>query len=167
MGFLIFTNYLINSINMKKVLLLPFLFLCLSVLGQDKKPNYVAENYTKQEVRIKMRDGLELFTAIYSPKDTSKKYPIIMQRTPYNCAPYGADQFKRGIAPSETMMKEGYIVVYQDVRGRYMSDGLYDNMRGYIPNKKGKTEVDEASDTYDTIDWLVKNVANNNGNVGT
>lgn len=152
---------------MKKLLLLPFLFLCLSALGQEKKPNYVAENYTKQEVRIKMRDGLELFTAIYSPKDTSKKYPIVMQRTPYNCAPYGPDQFKRSIAPNETMMKEGYIVVYQDVRGRYMSDGLYDNMRGYIPNKKGKTEVDEASDTYDTIDWLVKNVANNNGNVGT
>ena len=152
---------------MKKLLMLPFLFLCLSALGQEKKPNYVAENYTKQEVRIKMRDGLELFTAIYSPKDTSKKYPIVMQRTPYNCAPYGPDQFKRSIAPNEAMMKEGYIVVYQDVRGRYMSDGLYDNMRGYIPNKKGKTEVDEASDTYDTIDWLVKNVANNNGNVGT
>ena len=152
---------------MKKLLMLPFLFLCLSALGQEKKPNYVAENYTKQEVRIKMRDGLELFTAIYSPKDTSKKYPIVMQRTPYNCAPYGPDQFKRSIAPNETMMKEGYIVVYQDVRGRYMSDGLYDNMKGYIPNKKGKTEVDEASDTYDTIDWLVKNVANNNGNVGT
>ena len=152
---------------MKKLLMLPFLFLCISALGQEKKPNYVAENYTKQEVRIKMRDGLELFTAIYSPKDTSKKYPIVMQRTPYNCAPYGPDQFKRSIAPNETMMKEGYIVVYQDVRGRYMSDGLYDNMRGYIPNKKGKTEVDEASDTYDTIDWLVKNVANNNGNVGT
>lgn len=152
---------------MKKLLMLPFLFLCLSALGQEKKPNYVAENYTKQEVQIKMRDGLELFTAIYSPKDTSKKYPIVMQRTPYNCAPYGPDQFKRSIAPNETMMKEGYIVVYQDVRGRYMSDGLYDNMRGYIPNKKVKTEVDEASDTYDTIDWLVKNVANNNGNVGT
>ena len=152
---------------MKKLLMLPFLFLCISALGQEKKPNYVAENYTKQEVRIKMRDGLELFTAIYSPKDTSKKYPIVMQRTPYNCAPYGPDQFKRSIAPNETMMKEGYIVVYQDVRGRYMSDGLYDNMRGYIPNKKVKTEVDEASDTYDTIDWLVKNVANNNGNVGT
>lgn len=152
---------------MKKLLTLPFLLLCLSALGQEKKPNYVAENYTKQEVRIKMRDGLELFTAIYSPKDTSKKYPIVMQRTPYNCAPYGPDQFKRSIGPNETMMKEGYIVVYQDVRGRYMSDGLYDNMRGYIPNKKAKTEVDEASDTYDTIDWLVKNVANNNGNVGT
>jgi uncharacterized protein len=152
---------------MKKLFVSLFLLVAVSILGQDKKSNYVAENYTKQEVNIKMRDGLVLFTSIYSPKDTSKKYPIIMQRTPYNCAPYGLDQYKRSIAPNETMMKEGYIVVYQDVRGRYMSDGLYDNMRGYIPNKKGKTEVDEASDTYDTIDWLVKNVANNNGNVGT
>lgn len=152
---------------MKKLFVSLFLLLAVSLLGQDKKSNYVAENYTKQEVSIKMRDGLTLFTSIYSPKDTSKKYPIIMQRTPYNCAPYGPDQFKRSIAPNETMMKEGYIVVYQDVRGRYMSDGLYDNMRGYIPNKKAKTEVDEATDTYDTIDWLVKNVANNNGNVGT
>lgn len=90
-----------------------------------------------------------------------------MQRTPYNSGPYGEGQYKRAIGPSETMMKEGYIVVYQDVRGRFMSDGLYDNMRAYIPNKKGKIEVDEASDTYDTIDWLVKNVPNNNGNVGT
>jgi putative CocE/NonD family hydrolase len=152
---------------MKKLFVSLFLLVAVSLLGQDKKSNYVAENYTKQEVSIKMRDGLTLFTSIYSPKDTSKKYPIVMQRTPYNCAPYGPDQFKRSIAPNETMMKEGYIVVYQDVRGRYMSDGLYDNMRGYIPNKKGKTEVDEASDTYDTIDWLVKNVPNNNGNVGT
>lgn len=152
---------------MKKLFVSLFLLVAVSLLGQDKKSNYVAENYTKQEVSIKMRDGLTLFTSIYSPKDTSKKYPIVMQRTPYNCAPYGPDQFKRSIAPNETMMKEGYIVVYQDVRGRYMSDGLYDNMRGYIPNKKAKTEVDEASDTYDTIDWLVKNVANNNGNVGT
>ncbi|OOV29849.1 X-Pro dipeptidyl-peptidase [Flavobacterium sp. LM5] len=152
---------------MKKLFVSLFLLVAVSLLGQDKKSNYVAENYTKQEVSIKMRDGLTLFTSIYSPKDTSKKYPIVMQRTPYNCAPYGPDQFKRSIAPNETMMKEGYIVVYQDVRGRYMSDGLYDNMRGYIPNKKAKTEVDEASDTYDTIDWLVKNVPNNNGNVGT
>jgi hypothetical protein len=90
-----------------------------------------------------------------------------MQRTPYDCAPYGEDKFKKSIGPSETMMKEGYIVVYQDVRGRYMSDGLYDNMRAFIPNKKNKNEVDEASDTYDTIEWLIKNVANNNGNVGT
>jgi predicted acyl esterase len=88
-----------------------------------------------------------------------------MQRTPYSCAPYGPDQFKKSISPSETMMEEGYIVVYQDVRGRWMSDGLYDNMRAYILIKI-KTDVDEASDTYDTIDWLVKNTDHNNGNVG-
>lgn len=151
---------------MKRIFLIPFLFIVAIVFSQEKTANYVSENYTKKEVHIKMRDGAELFTAIYSPKDTSKKYPVIMQRTPYNCAPYGEDKFKRSISPSETMMKEGYIVVYQDVRGRFMSDGLYDNMRAYNPNKKGTTDVDEASDTYDTIDWLIKNVTNNNGNVG-
>jgi len=151
---------------MKKIFSIPFLFIVAIVFSQEKTANYVSENYTKKEVHIKMRDGAGLFTAIYSPKDTSKRYPVIMQRTPYNCAPYGEDKFKRSISPSETMMKEGYIVVYQDVRGRFMSDGLYDNMRAYNPNKKGTTDADEASDTYDTIDWLIKNVTNNNGNVG-
>lgn len=151
---------------MKKTFSIPFLFIVAFVFSQEKTANYVSENYTKKEVRIKMRDGAELFTAIYSPINTSKKYPIIMQRTPYDCAPYGENKFKRSIGPSETMMKDGYIVVYQDVRGRYMSDGLYDNMRAYVPNKKSKKDIDEASDTYDTIEWLVKNVENNNGNVG-
>ncbi|RYJ52414.1 CocE/NonD family hydrolase [Flavobacterium petrolei] len=152
---------------MKKLLSISLFFIGAVLFAQDNKSNYVSENYTKKEVHIKMRDGAELFTSIYTPKDVSKKYPIIMQRTPYNSSPYGEGQLKRSISPSETMMKEGYIVVYQDVRGRFMSDGLYDNMRGFIPNKKGKAATDEASDTYDTIDWLVKNVANNNGNVGT
>lgn len=152
---------------MKKLLSISLLFIGAVLFAQDNKVNYVSENYTKKEVHIKMRDGAELFTSIYTPKDVSKKYPIIMQRTPYNSGPYGENQFKKSISPSETMMKEGYIVVYQDVRGRFMSDGLYDNMRGFIPNKKGKKDTDEASDTYDTIDWMVKNVANNNGNVGT
>ena len=152
---------------MKKLLSISLFFIGAVLFAQDNKVNYVSENYTKKEVHIKMRDGAELFTSIYTPKDVSKKYPIIMQRTPYNSGPYGEGQFKRSISPSETMMKEGYIVVYQDVRGRFMSDGLYDNMRGFISNKKGKKDTDEASDTYDTIDWLVKNVANNNGNVGT
>ncbi|EIA07779.1 CocE/NonD family hydrolase [Flavobacterium frigoris] len=151
---------------MKKLLFIAFFAITAGVFAQDNSASTVSENYTKKEVQIKMRDGATLFTAIYSPKDTSKKYPIIMQRTPYSCAPYGETEFKKSIGPSETMMKEGYIVVYQDVRGRWMSDGLYDNMRAFIPNKKGKTQVDEASDTYDTIDWLVKNAANNNGNVG-
>ncbi|TRZ42616.1 X-Pro dipeptidyl-peptidase [Robertkochia solimangrovi] len=112
-----------------------------------------------------MRDGILLHTTIYSPKDTSKEYPILMQRTPYSCQPYGEDQFRATIGPNTTMMKEGIIVVYQDVRGRWNSEGVYDNMRAYIPNKKRK-QIDEASDTYDSIDWLVKNVKNNNGKVG-
>ncbi|GLB52341.1 glutaryl-7-ACA acylase [Neptunitalea chrysea] len=149
---------------MMKLRYLVLLLFCVYV--SQAQEYVVKEHYTKQEVSIKMRDGIHLHTTIYSPKDTSKKYPIIMQRTPYSCRPYGPDKFKKSIGPDEGMMKEGYIVVYQDVRGRWNSEGVYDNMRAYIPNKKGK-EVDEASDTYDTIDWLVKNVANNNGNVGT
>jgi putative CocE/NonD family hydrolase len=130
------------------------------------KENYVANNYSKKEVNITMRDGIKLHTTIYSPKDKSKTYPILMQRTPYSSAPYGDGKMKSKISPNLHLMKEGNIVVYQDVRGRWMSEGVYDNMRAYIPNKKA-TQSDEVSDTYDTIDWLVKNIENNNGNVGT
>ncbi len=150
---------------MKRNLFLLVALLVVSIVfGQDE--NYVKENYNKTETYITMRDGIKLFTAIYSPKDTSKQYPILFQRTPYSCRPYGEDQFRSKIGPNEFLMKEGNIIVYQDVRGRWNSEGVYDNMRAYIPNKKGK-EVDEASDTYDSIDWLVKNVPNNNGKVGT
>lgn len=135
-----------------------------TIWAQDE--DYVRDNYDKTETYITMRDGVRLFTTIYAPKDTSKEYPIIMQRTPYSCKPYGEDQFRSKIGPNEFMMKDGYIVVYQDVRGRWMSEGVYDNMRAYIPNKTGD-QTDEASDTYDTIDWLVENVPNNNGKVGT
>ncbi|CAM3379815.1 CocE/NonD family hydrolase [Aequorivita lipolytica] len=140
------------------------LFISFVSFAQDE--NFVKENYNKTETTITMRDGVKLFTVIYSPKDTSKKYPILFQRTPYSCAPYGEDQFRSKISPNEFLMKEGNIVVYQDVRGRWMSEGVYDNMRAYIPNKTG-TQFDEASDTYDSIDWMIKNIANNNGNVGT
>ncbi len=125
----------------------------------------VQKHYTKQEIAIEMRDGVHLHTTIYSPKDTSKTYPIIMQRTPYSSRPYGADQFPVKVGPNEFLMQEGNIFVYQDVRGRWMSEGVYDNMRPYIPNKSGK-QFDESSDTYDTIEWLVTNVPNNNGKVG-
>jgi len=135
-----------------------------STFAQDE--NYVKDNFNKTETYITMRDGTKLFTAIYAPKDTSQQYPVLFLRTPYSCRPYGEDQFRSKIGPSETIMKEGYIIVYQDVRGRWMSEGTYDNMRAYIPNKKGK-QFDEASDTYDSIDWMVKNIPNNNGNVGT
>lgn len=133
--------------------------------GQTEE-NYVKEHYNKTETYISMRDGVKLFTTIYSPKDTSKEYPILFQRTPYSCRPYGENMYRSKIGPNEFLMKDGYIIVYQDVRGRWMSEGLYDNMRAYIPNKKGK-QTDEASDTYDSIEWLVNNVPNNNGRVGT
>ncbi len=139
------------------------LFVGFVAFAQDE--NYVKENYNKTETTITMRDGVKLFTVIYSPKDSSKKYPILFQRTPYSCAPYGESEFRSKISPNEFLMKEGNIIVYQDVRGRWMSEGVYDNMRAYIPNKKGK-QIDESSDTFDSIDWLVKNIPNNNGNVG-
>ena len=155
---------------MKKFILLTvlsfFLYTSCNSLEENKQDTYVADNYTKQEVTIAMRDGTRLHTTIYSPKDTSKEYPILMQRTPYSSAPYGAEKMKTKIGPNIHLMKEGNIVVYQDVRGRWMSEGVYDNMRAYIPNKTAK-QADEVSDTYDTIDWLVNNVKNNNGNVGT
>ncbi|WP_121665487.1 CocE/NonD family hydrolase [Mesonia aquimarina] len=147
--------------------LLSFLiFSTNSGFSQTEKDYDVSQHYTKQEVDIEMRDGVKLHTTIYSPKDTSQAYPILMQRTPYSSKPYGKDQFRSKIGPNEFLMKQGNIIVYQDVRGRWMSEGNYDNMRPYIPNKKGD-EIDEASDTYDTIDWLVNNVENNNGRVGT
>jgi len=132
----------------------------------ESKSEYVKENYDKTETTITMRDGIKLFTTIYTPKDKSKTYPILLQRTPYSVRPYGADKFRRNIAPNKHLMEEGNIVVYQDVRGRWMSEGTYDNMRAYNPNKTSEKDIDESSDTYDTIDWLVKNVENNNGNVG-
>ena len=159
---------------MKQYLLLSifsiFLFIgCNSSKDQeekkDQKDTFVIDNYTKKEVDIIMRDGVKLHTTIYSPKDTSQEYPILMQRTPYSSAPYG-EGMKTKIGPNIHLMKEGNIVVYQDVRGRWMSEGVYDNMRAYIPNKN-ENQSDEVSDTYDTIDWLIKNVDNNNGNVGT
>ncbi|CAM1372031.1 CocE/NonD family hydrolase [Tenacibaculum xiamenense] len=137
-----------------------------STANQKQEDNYVQNHYNKKEVKITMRDGVKLHATIYSPKDTSKKYPILLQRTPYSCQPYGEGKFRKRIGPNPLLMKEGNIIVYEDVRGRWMSEGVYDNMRAYIPNKKEK-QADETTDTYDTIDWLVKNVPNNNGKVGT
>jgi len=127
---------------------------------------YAKDNYNKKEVVIEMRDGIKLHTTIYTPKDTSKEYPILLKRTPYSCKPYGEDEFPTKVGPNKYLMEEGNIMVYQDVRGRWNSEGVYDNMRPYIPNKTGK-QFDEASDTYDTIEWLINNVEHNNGNVGT
>lgn len=160
---------------MKKLLLCLLLFPILVNAQKSESPYpftlsqdsaYVRANYTKTEVMVQMRDGVKLFTQIYAPKDLTKKFPIIMSRTPYTCSPYGANKFKKRIGPNPFMLKENYIVVYQDVRGRWASEGKFVEMTPHIDNKKTKTDIDEASDTYDTIDWLVKNIKNNNGKVG-
>jgi putative CocE/NonD family hydrolase len=127
---------------------------------------YIKEHYTKYEYRITMRDGVRLFTSVYVPKDTSRKYPIMISRTPYSVAPYGVDAYKDKIGPSELFAREGYIVVYQDVRGKMMSEGEFVNMRPYKEKKSSPSDIDESSDTYDTIDWLIKNIPGHNGKVG-
>ena len=127
---------------------------------------YIKANYTKMEQYIAMRDGKRLFCTIYLPKDQSKKYPIMMTRTPYNVGPYGADVYKGALGQNMLLAKEGFIFVYEDVRGRYMSEGNFTDVRPQIDGKYNATTTDESTDTYDTIDWLVKNLPNNNGKVG-
>ncbi|MEP6946090.1 MAG: CocE/NonD family hydrolase [Acidobacteriota bacterium] len=134
--------------------------------AQNQLAKYITDNYTKREVMIPVRDGVKLFTSIYEPKDRSQKYPILLNRTPYTVAPYGPDKFKTSLGPDPLFAKEGYIFVYQDVRGKTMSEGEFQDVRPDIANTD-KTKIDESTDTYDTIDWLVKNVDNNNGRVGT
>jgi putative CocE/NonD family hydrolase len=138
----------------------------MGAFAQNIDSIYVRENYTKIERSIPMRDGVKLFTAIYLPKDQTKKYPFLVNRTPYTVAPYGSDKYKTSLGNFPAMMREGFIFVYQDVRGRWMSEGTFDDIRPHVANKKGKKDIDESSDTYDTIDWLVKNIKNNNGKAG-
>lgn len=145
-------------------ILLTFCFLNAAI-GQS---NFVKENYTKYEFKIPMRDGVKLHTNVYVPKDASEntKYPFMMQRTCYSVAPYGEDKYPSRLGPSEFLMKDKYIFVYQDVRGRWMSEGKWTNMTPNNPGNDSNTPVDESSDTYDTIEWLLKNVPNNNGKFG-
>lgn len=139
----------------------------LLLLAQEPNDNaaFIRENYTKREVMIPMRDGVQLFTSIYTPKDLSKTYPILLRRTPYSCAPYGVEAFSNRIQNMH-LVRSGYIFVFQDVRGKYMSEGEFVDVRPHNPNKKTKNDVDEASDTYDTVDWLLRHAAGNNGKVG-
>ena len=147
-----------------KFLLKTLVFLLsLNLFSQED----IKANYDKKEVYIPMRDGVKLYTAIYTPKDISKdkKYPFLMQRTCYSIAPYGEENFKKSLGPNSFLEEEKYIFVYQDVRGRYMSEGTFTNMTPQVEHKT-KKDVDESTDTYDTVDWLVKNIKNNNGKVG-
>jgi putative CocE/NonD family hydrolase len=128
--------------------------------------DYIRANYTKSEYLAPMRDGVRLFIAVYAPKDSSRRYPIWMMRTPYTVAPYGVDNYRESLGPSEFFVRDGYIFAYCDVRGRGKSEGTFVHVRPYIPDKTGSDKVDEASDTYDTIEFLLKTIPNHNGRVG-
>lgn len=155
---------------MRKLLLLLLGQICLLAafaqqFSQDSA--WILNNYTKKEFQIPMRDGIKLFTSVYLPKDATEKHPILMSRTPYSCAPYG-ERFNPNLwfRDFRYFARENYIIVFQDVRGRWMSEGQFVDVRPFNPDKKTNQDIDEASDTYDTIDWLIKNLSNNNGNVG-
>jgi putative CocE/NonD family hydrolase len=155
---------------MKKLFLILIIhYSSLTVFSQTNTLDsaWVRDNYYKWERMIPMRDGKKLFTAIYIPKDVSEKHPVLLRRTPYSSAPYGEDKFPDAFWNSyyRLYMRENYIMVVQDVRGRYMSEGDFVDVRPYNPNKSG-TQIDEASDTYDAVDWLIKNIPDNNGRVG-
>ncbi len=148
---------------------------CVSIviLAQEDKPGAppkydVPAHYTKYEYRIPARDGARLFTAVYVPKDAgpANPYPMLMLRTPYGIAPYGEDHYPHLLGPAEEFEKAGFIFVYQDVRGRYMSEGKWKEMTPHIDQPKSAQDVDESTDTFDTVDWLLKHVPYNNGRVG-
>jgi len=135
--------------------------------GDDQDiAEFIRENYDKEEVRIPTRDGTQLFTSIYSPKDRSQSYPILMRRTPYGVSPYGEGSYPTILGPSELLTRQGFIFVLQDVRGTYMSEGRFVNMTPHLAGKTGPEDVDESTDSYDTIEWLLANVDNHNGRVG-
>ena len=143
-----------------------FLVILSFTTNAQNDVQYVREHYTKIDTTILMRDGIKLYTVIYVPKDVSEDMPFLMERTPYSAAPYGVDNYPNTIGPNKSLMKEQYIFVVQDVRGRYMSEGINLEVTPYIAYKKSIADVDESSDTYDTIDWLIKNIKHNNGRVG-
>ncbi len=158
---------------MKSIVPLLFaLFTSLTLFAQNQAQldsAFIRDNFSKREVLIPMRDGMHLFTTIYSPKNQQQRYPILLRRTPYSCSPYGVEAFTTSFQ-NMSLARAGYIFVFQDVRGRYMSEGEFVDVRPFIPasgpSPLEKKQTDESSDTYDTVDWLLKNASNNNGRVG-
>lgn len=149
----------------RAVVLLTLLLLTFPV-ASAQNADQVRARYTKYEYLIPMRDGVKLFASVYVPKDTSQRYPFLLTRTPYSVAPYGSDNYRAALGPSASFEREGFIFVYQDARGRYMSEGEFQQVRPHVPDKRSPADIDESTDTYDTIEWLLKNVPNHNGRVG-
>jgi uncharacterized protein len=153
---------------MKYLLFIIFLGSAATAVAQNKERDsvYMRQHYDKVEYFVPMRDGTKLYTLLYIPKDTRKQYPILLNRTCYNASAYG--NFKTYSHPSRYLVRDGYILAFQDVRGRFQSGGKFDNMTPNIPGNdpKNKQAIDESSDTWDTIDWLIKNIKGHNGKVG-
>ncbi len=158
----------INTVLSYLILAIALTLQLFTELAQaDERSDYIRMQYTKHELKIPMRDGKKLFTSVYVPNDakSDRSYPILLLRTPYSVGPYGIDLYKGTLGPSVEFEKSGYIFAFQDVRGRYMSEGEFVNMRPQIENKRG-TQFDESSDTFHTIEWLIANIKHNNGRVG-
>ena len=153
----------LSNMKWNPILLLACSFMLSSAIGQENI--YVKDNYNKNEYRIEMRDGVKLFTIVYTPKDLSETYPILMQRTPYSIGPYGK-RLRRSLSANERLQKDKYIFVFQDVRGKFMSEGEFVDMRPVLTEYKRKKDFDETTDTWDTIEWLINHIENNNGKVG-
>jgi putative CocE/NonD family hydrolase len=145
---------------------LSLIFACLQPILCAQGNAWIRENYAKREFQVPMRDGVRLFTAVYTPKDTSRTYPFLITRSPYSASPYGEDRYPARLGPSAAMAHAGYIFVQQDVRGRYMSEGTFSEMRPQLEAHSTSKDIDESTDTYDTIDWLLKNIPGNNGRAG-
>ncbi|MGH7553799.1 MAG: CocE/NonD family hydrolase, partial [Longimicrobiales bacterium] len=137
----------------------------LAARGQDPVFD-VEQHYIKRDHMVAMRDGVRLFTIVYEPRDTTRTYPILLVRTPYSIRPYEPDVYRRVLGPSQEFDRAGYIFIFQDVRGKFRSEGEFEVMRPFKTSKRTSKDVDESSDTYDTIEWLLKAIPRNNGRVG-
>jgi len=120
--------------------------------------------FERKEAMIPMRDGVKLHTEIYKPREGSEALPMLMLRTPYGVSA-GLHAYSRLLKADQQFYADGYVFVYQDIRGRYGSGGNFE-MNRPVHDPKDPQAVDESTDTYDTIEWLLRNVPNNNGRVG-
>ena len=149
--------------NRNSALLALLLVSMSSLRGQEG--NFVQANYDKAEYQVEMRDGVKLYTIVYTPKDHSRSYPILMQRTPYSIGPYG-ERMRGRLSANEWLEKDKYIFVFQDVRGKFMSEGEFVDMRPVRTSYRSNNDTDETTDTWDTVEWLIHHIENNNGKVG-
>ena len=133
---------------------------------QQSHEDYLRENYVKTEHMVPMRDGVRLYTLVYTPRDDTKEYPVMLFRTPYSIGPYEADRFRSPLGPTAEFDRDGYIFVFQDVRGKFRSEGEFEVIKPLARDRPGSGDVDESTDNYDTIEWALQHLPNDNGRVG-